>query len=317
MDAWKAGKEEFEFESSGTTGIFKTLKFNREQIIWSCGQTKKLLNIQNSDKQICILPVNKTGGKMQVFRSLVWGIPIRVEEPDYVFDEFTTESGINIVSLTPLMLWRILQQDNGKKILGKFRHILIGGGDFQFVINLTDFPETSFYHTYGMTESLSHIAVKRIGIDKGFRLLEGTEIRKNDADDTLEFRNILTSNQWLKTNDIIEFNSDVEFVIKGRADNIINSGGVKINPETIERIIQETLDLPVNSFFVFGSKDEKLGDMLTLAYDSSQIAMPEIEKLSFEFAYLRPKQIIPIDGFIVNESNKINRKLTLKKINNF
>lgn len=255
---------------------------------------------------------------MQVFRSLVWNIPLQTEEPDYLLNTRVSQipSELSLVSLTPMMLCRILQQQEGTEKIKKFRAILIGGGDFQFKIDTGQFPSTNFYHTYGMTESLSHIAVRKLYDDDEFKLLPGTQLRQNIEDQTLEFSNFLTSGSWIKTNDVAEFTDDKSFRIKGRVDNLINSGGIKINPEEIEGIIYEQLDLPVNSFFICGQSDEVLGNKVVLVFDEEQVRLNSgsLDIVKFSNAYLRPKMVIGTEGFLYNEGNKIDRKKTLQKI---
>lgn len=255
---------------------------------------------------------------MQVFRSLVWNIPLQTEEPDYLLNTPVSQipSELSMVSLTPMMLWRILEQREGAEKLKKFNSILIGGGDFQFKIDTEKFPSTNFYHTYGMTESLSHIAVRKLYEDPVFRLLPGTLIRQNAEDETLEFCNFLTSDLWVKTNDVVALTGDNSFKIIGRVDHIVNSGGIKINPEEIERMIYAQLDLPVNSFFVYGAPDEVLGNKLVLVFDKEQVMLNagSIDIVEFSHAYQRPKKVIGADVFLFNEGNKIDRKQTLQKI---
>lgn len=315
QEDWEKGLDKFEFETSGTTGTPKIIHFNRAEIIWSCEQTKKLLNIQPIDKQLCVLPVSKTGGKMQVFRSLVWGIEINVESAEFLNlnEETVNNCKANILSLTPMLLWKVLQQPLGPIFINKFKAILIGGGDLLFEIDTVQFPNTRFIFTYGMTESLSHIATQEIGKEPYFKVLPETKVTLNPDDNTLKFRNYLTKEDWLQTNDVAEMLSETTFVIKGRIDNVINSGGLKIHPEQVEKWINSKIEIPVNSFFVGAKPDHILGQKLVLYYDTLSVKPEIFETLVFENKTWKPKEFIGVEGFEINEGNKINRVKSITK----
>jgi len=164
-------------------------------------------------------------------------------------------------SLSPNQLVNIFKDDESVKKLLRFELILIGGAAVTFkisTINKRLFKER-MYFTFGMTETYSHIAIKKIE-EEIFEALEGIEIQKN-PNNCLEIRGDITENTWLKTNDIIEFIAPNKFMVLGRLDNIINSGGIKFNAESLEKIITTQINCP---FYIGKTHDENLGEIITL-----------------------------------------------------
>jgi O-succinylbenzoic acid--CoA ligase len=308
---WKNGIDSFTVFSSGSTGDAKPFVFQRNLIELSCKSTGIYLGIQKSDSIFCCLPIDKTGGLMQIFRSLVWEIPIETVKPSTT--PFLNYKGHgSIVSLTPMQLSVILNDEKQSETLKKFRIVLIGGSDISPEIEkpIADWETPIFYHTYGMTETYSHVAMRRIGHDAFYKFILLTEAQTNQ-EGCLMFKNALTENKWLQTNDLAQINADGSFCIKGRVDNIINSGGVKINPEEVEEIIAAQTALSRESFYCAGIKDTVLGEKLVLVILSGA-PIPDLTTVQFNQPYLRPRGIIICREILRTETNKIKRQATLE-----
>jgi acyl-coenzyme A synthetase/AMP-(fatty) acid ligase len=156
------------------------------------------------------------------------------------------------------------------------------------------------YETYGMTETITHIAAKRIGTDC-FETLPNVSIAKDDRGCLIiQAPNIVSST--IVTNDLVEIISDNQFKWLGRFDNVINSGGIKYFPEQIEA----KLALKINQrFFIAGLPDDNLGQRIALFIEGEKFPLEasifnELEK--FE----RPKEIHFIPNFI-ETNNKLKR----------
>ena len=202
----------------------------------------------------------------------------------------------------------------------KIRTLIIGGGVVSTELaKLLQNVNTNCYATYGMTETVSHIAVKKLN-NKSLR--EGTtkqflyETLPNICIST-DSRNCLVINapelveSQIATNDIVELVSATEFKWIGRYDNIINSGGVKLVPEQIEEKLSRII---YQRFFVAGIPDEILGHKLVLLIEGIgklDVIMNEIKSLSTLTKYELPKEVYVVPKFIETETKKIQRKKTL------
>jgi O-succinylbenzoic acid--CoA ligase len=309
---WRTGQTEFPVTSSGTTGEPGVFLLKRNLIELSCAVTGEALQIKPDDRIHCCLPLTKVGGIMQLFRSEVWGIPIDVAEPTSN-PLLHYQGNATIISLTPMQLSHIRANENSRISLQQFRLVLLGGATISASLEkeITTLAKPLFYHTYGMTETYSHVAFRRIG-EKGFRFLLPTEASLNN-DGCLQFSNALTENRVLQTSDVAIFAKDGTFRITGRADNIINSGGIKIAAEMVEKLIQAHFGLSENTFFCAGIPDDILGEKLVLVLLKGTPVL-DLQQIPFEPSYLRPKEIVFTEKFLFTETHKIRRKETLKFI---
>ncbi|MBS3913008.1 MAG: AMP-binding protein [Bacteroidetes bacterium] len=309
QNKWQNGASAFELETSGSTGFPKKIELLRNQLEASARITGAFLQIQPDDSIYCCLPVDKIGGMMQIIRAAVWGIPVEIAEP--TSNPLKEYSGNHsVTSLTPMQLRMILDNPESKNKLEKFRLVLVGGGPVSATLEqeLTLIPCT-FYHTYGMTETCSHIAMRRIGKEKVFLPLPEIQLRKNEKD-CLEISGEITNHEWITTNDIVVFENE-GFRILGRMDSVINSGGIKILAEILEKDISDYLHLPENSILAVGVPDTILGERLVLLVDSTKIHTP----LQTDFTFLKnkfhiPKEVMYLKHFLFTETGKIAREKT-------
>jgi O-succinylbenzoic acid--CoA ligase len=307
---WDSGISEFQLPTSGSTGVPKIISLNRAAMEHSAHITGKFLGVQKTDRIFCCLPVTRIGGLMQLVRSRVWDIPVDVAEPsgNPLLDHSGSHS---ITSFTSMQLANILENDTSKKALQNFRIVLLGGGEIPLDLEQkTRGMVPRFFHTYGMTETCSHIAMRELNKATLFQVLEGVEIRTNQ-DECLEIKGLATENKWITTNDLAMIDSK-GFTILGRKDNTINSGGIKIQPEEVENAIYTHLLLPANSIMLAGIDDYKLGKKAVLLIDRSKVKAI----LEDGFNYIsektkRPKEIHFIDQFAFTETGKLDRNATL------
>jgi len=241
-------------------------------------------------------------------------VPIDVAEP--TANPLLNYAGTaTIISLTPMQLSHIWAHEDSRNALLKFRVVLLGGAGISAALEkeISAFEKPLFCHTYGMTESYSHVALRRIA-EQGFRFLLPTKATLNNIG-CLQFSNAITENSVLQTNDVAIIATDGSFSITGRADNIINSGGIKIAAESVEALIQKHSGLTEGTFFCAGVADEILGEKLVLVVLQG-ISVPDLQKIPFEPTYLRPKAILTAEQFLFTETDKIRRKETLTLICN-
>ncbi|MEZ4804878.1 MAG: AMP-binding protein [Bacteroidia bacterium] len=318
LNAWDQGLDQFSVYSSGSTGTPKEIVLERKWMKWSAEQTGKVFDVKPSDKMYCCLPVDKVGGLMMLIRSKVWQIPIQVVEPSS--NPLLEAVDASIISLTAYQIHNVLMNPISVEHLKLFRIVLIGGGDISSVLEtqIQKLPEScEVYHSYGMSETYSHIALRQMnGRDRSdwFTRFEGIEIQVGDLGNAIIKTPYYT--EALSTNDRIELNDKNQFRILGRLDFVINSGAFKQQPEEIERLIQRKLNLPVN-FVISSTQDEALGEKLVLVCEDKS----SFEKMDFSFlkqlnAFAIPKEIIQVNELPLNSGGKIDRKSVRELINN-
>jgi O-succinylbenzoic acid--CoA ligase len=152
-----------------------------------------------------------------------------------------------------------------------------------------------------MTETYSHFAGRFLG-EKQYKVLPETDISLT-SEGTLQLRNLITNHEWLATNDLIEIVNSNEFIWKGRIDFTINSGGVKIQLETVESEIAFETAWPINTFCCWYESDDVLGQKIVLL--TTQTNVPQ--NWNFTNPYFKPKEVYTVETLCISENGKINR----------
>jgi O-succinylbenzoic acid--CoA ligase len=308
---WQRGVSSFPLQTSGSTGVPKAILLEKTLMQWSAANTASVIHPTKEDSILCCLPCTKIGGLMMLVRALEWQLPIEIIEP--IANPFLVERSATIVSLTPYQLHQVLTNAESKLHLKKTRAVIIGGGELFETLEAqllnSEFDNTVFYHSYGMTETYSHIALRAINGPNAsayFKPFDEVKITVNEegcAQIKLPLNGI-----ELTTTDIISMNTDGSFKVVGRADFMINTGGVKIQPEVIEKAIIEKLK-PKNAFIISSEKDEALGNKIILiAEQNFEYQLTDLEFLKSVNPYAIPKVIKVIDRFERNASDKIIRQ---------
>ncbi|MEP1093518.1 MAG: AMP-binding protein [Cyclobacteriaceae bacterium] len=297
IQGWLRKEPNFWFKTSGSTGDAKTILIERKKIEYSCESTMNKIDPDHKfgSALLCLSP-EMIGGAMVVFRSLVRGLDLRVVKPvSNPLELLSEKSTFDLTSLVPMQIQQARSQQ-----LNMFRTILVGGAP------LTDHvihSSAMVYETFGMTETVSHFALKILG-QAEYECIGDTLIEKQ-SDNTLAINGSLTDHKTLKTNDLIEYISSTKFKWIGRSDFVINSGGIKINPEVVEAKLSAILD---RRFFISGLADEKLGDKVVLVIEGDSY------DLTIDFSilekYQRPKSIHFTKRFVLTDSQKIDRLKT-------
>ncbi len=295
ISGWLKNESYFEFKTSGSTGKAKTIRIERKKIEYSCKTTMERLDPDHKFDSVllCINP-EMIGGAMVVFRALLWGMNLHVIKPSSnPFEALSQSSFYDLVSLVPLQF-----QNATAGELNRFRTILIGGGHYS-----SDVPggvTAQIYATFGMTETVSHFALRPID-QEIYECLGDVEI-KNRPDNKLAIKGTLTNHKSLIINDIIEFTSTKKFKWIGRSDFVINSGGIKINPEEIESKLSTLID---RNFIISYIDDEALGNKVILVIEGLpfdlDIDFSELER------FQKPKEVFFLENFVFTPSQKIDR----------
>lgn len=320
---WLSGKQSFQTQTSGSTGKPKLISIQRQQMQASAEMTAKALNLQASYKALCCINTNYIGGKMMLVRSFVLGLDLEIITA--TSNPFLSEryfENHDFIALVPLQLGEIIKTNAGQNWLNQTKAIIVGGASVSYALEKKiQALKSPMYSTFGMTETVSHIALKRLnGKAKSayYKTLEGVEI-KQDERNCLMIKSPSTLGKVLTSNDLVNIIDKNTFEHLGRWDNVINSGGVKIQVEEVEKIIAKVfdkLDIQVN-FFLTGILDEKLGQKACIVIESpafdknmeNQIIDLLAEKIDIKFKI--PKTFVYKNTFVRTETGKIKRTESL------
>ena len=299
---WFSEKEFICVKTSGSTGSPKTIKLSKEKMIASAIKTGNFLKLNPGDKALCCLPINYIAGKMMVVRSIVLGLDLTIAKPSKSpFSKLS--SNYDFSACTPHQL------EGSTKNLSKIKILLIGGSPVNETLKkqLQDCKNT-IYETFGMTETISHIALKNITAnEQNFKALEGVSFESIEGCLKITCPDLLK--KPLITNDLVEMFSEKEFSWIGRKDFVVNSGGIKLFPEKIEKKLSKFLKDP---FLVIGIPDESLGEKLVIVFEGkvSKYYQKALESLN---KYEKPKRSFEFIKF-KRLNNKVLRNEVLKKV---
>lgn len=272
---WNAGKEIFYLHTSGSTGTPKSIELHRKYILHSARLTATTFGLKENDLLLCCLPVNKIAGFMMVMRALVNRCDLLLVPPSSnPFSELDQKIKIDFAAFVPMQIQAILNEGYDQiKMLNRMKAILVGGADIaETLMQRLQIISAPVYHTYGMTETYTHVAIRRLNgphASKKFFPLEGVNMQ-TDARGCLVISSPVTGKEPVITNDLVEFDAEGSFRFKGRADFIINSGGLKIQPEEIEKVAYEVaknMQLHQIEIVVAAMPHEVLGQQVILVVE--------------------------------------------------
>lgn len=307
--AWLNGHETFEIKTSGSTGKPQTIQLRRDILECSARTSMQRLDPDGifHNTLLCINP-KYIGGMMVVIRALIHDLDLTVIEPD-ANPSAGMKGHFDLVSMVPLQVQHLLDKQPEKWTM--YKTILVGGAPLpqRYQMQLQKNQETTCYHTYGMTETASHIALKNLTTgEKAFSTLGDIQIEQ-DLRGCIKISGTVTNNQWIQTNDVVDILNENQFIWKGRADFVINSGGIKVHPEAMEAKLSNQISSP---FFIGGIPDDQLGEKVVLLIEGNE--NPSGYDFSSFHKYEKPKIVIHLPQFIYTDSGKINRLKTLEQI---
>ncbi len=286
-------------QTSGSTRKPRSIILRKENMRSSAQATIKALNLEPGNKTLLCLPTRRIAGKMMLIRWLEGDLDLYYSKPSAKpLDEI--EGRFDFAAMVPY------QVEASLKDLYRVKKLVIGGGPIDQKLQ-KELQELSgeVYHTYGMTETISHVALRRVNgnqKEEFFRSLSGVRFSTDEIGRLIIDAPAIGVKQLI-SNDIVELKDKQSFVWKGRHDNVINSGGIKLQPEEIELKIKN-IQKP---YFVFGLPNEKWGEKLVLIVESKEYEQPDFSDLH---PYEKPKAIFYLPEFVRTENGKIKRKKT-------
>ena len=304
---WFNQEEYLVVTTSGSTGKPKPISLKKEFMKNSAIATGNFFNVKEGTKALLCLSADYIAGKMMLVRALTLGWSLDVVSVDSNPLSKIKED-YDFSAMVPMQLQNSLQD------LHRIKKLIVGGGVVSnTLISKIQDNQTQIFATYGMTETITHIAVKKLNNFKEkpvfYQSLPNVEIGI-DHRSCLVIKALKVSDELVVTNDVVQLVSDNQFEWLGRFDNIINSGGVKLNPEKIEEKLSQIIH---DRFFVIGLPDEILGEKLILIVEGEKydLSLSDVKGLS---KYEIPKEVHFLSNFIETETQKIQRKKTLEKL---
>jgi o-succinylbenzoate---CoA ligase len=325
---WQAGIEILQIQTSGSTGTPKIIDIKRTQMVASAKLTGDYFGLKAGNQAFCCLNVEYIGGMMMLVRAMEFNLQLTVIEPvSNSFLNVHSDKTIDFTAFVPLQIQTILENEHSRKYLiekSGLKNVIIGGAAVNdWTLNEISKINIQFYATYGMTETVSHVALKPLNGDAKsdfFQKMQGIELEIDDRN-CLKIKGDCTANKWIQTNDIVEFIGNKSFKLLGRADRVVNSGGVKIYLDILEREIEKDVFNHFDKqlrYFLFGKPDEKLGEKLVLMIEAENPKFkPEpkaIFKNSILSKYKIPKTVYFLPKFIQTESGKVDFKRNIELI---
>lgn len=313
VEEWFSENAVVKVQTSGSTGVPKIFEIEKKKMINSAVMTCNFLGLKEGDTALLCLPVEYISGKMMIVRSIERKLKLKITDPSLKPME-NLDGEIDFCAMTPL------QVENSLEKLHLIKNLIIGGSAVSEslkskILQMNLSSSNRIFETYGMSETLSHIGLKQLMPEQEeyFTVFENVKISLDDRGCLKIFAPNVNAEE-LKTNDLVEIRNDKQFKFLGRIDNVINSGGAKIFPETLEALVKK--EFPNEAVFM-GLPDESLGQKLILIIegDESDEVKKKVSEISFEKNFHRPKEIIFVSEIPRTPNGKINRLELYKNIN--
>lgn len=316
LKEWLNEDETLKVHTSGSTGKPKELWVEKQRMVNSAEATVSFLGLKKGDSALLCMPLPYIAGKMVVVRSVITGMNLQLVTPcghplaaiDRIPD---------FAAMTPMQVFNTLSVPAELERLQQIRHLIIGGGavNSDMAAILKTFPH-AVWSTYGMTETLSHIALRRLSGENAsewYTPFEGVEVSLS-TENTLIIHAPKVCPEILHTNDIVSFNEQGQFRILGRKDNTINTGGIKVQIEEVESKLQQTLSVP---FVITSAPDPKFGEHIVLLVEcpeqnmstASESSLNQVvqEAITHLPTYWQPKTVLYVSKLPLTGTGKPDR----------
>ena len=297
-------------QTSGSTGAPKPMLAEKRRMLASARITNDFLGLREGDVALLCMSLDYIAGKMMVVRSIERGLKLITVEPSghpLNHSQLATDDcQIDFAAMVPLQVYNTLQVPEERKRLLQIRHLIIGGGaiDEALGAELKNFPN-AVWSTYGMTETLSHIALRRLsGPEASDWYIPFPSVKVSLSEDgCLVIDAPEVCPERLVTNDIAEI-SPQGFRILGRKDNVICSGGIKIQIEEVESRLRPFLRVP---YLISKRPDPKFGEVSVLLTEGSVDEARQICERILPKYYL-PRHYLHVDRIPLTETGKPARQ---------
>jgi len=310
LEEWNNPSPDVHVQTSGSTGAPKPMLVEKRRMLASARITCDFLGLRSGDTALLCMSLDYIAGKMMVVRSIERGLKLISVEPSG--HPLSNVEYVDFAAMVPMQVYNSLQVPEERERLMRIRHLIIGGGaiDDQMAAELRTFPN-AVWSTYGMTETLSHIALRRISgpdASEWYTPFPSVRVTHND-EDCLVINAPEVCEKPLITNDIVEFSSDhSKFRIIGRRDNVICSGGIKIQIEEVERHLRPHLHVP---YLLTKRHDPKFGEVAVLLTEGSVEEAREVCQRMLS-KYHQPRYYLHVARIPLTETGKPARQEAIR-----
>ncbi|MGI4875412.1 MAG: AMP-binding protein [Janthinobacterium lividum] len=321
---WLTGAQEFGLRTSGSTGQPQLIVLKRRQLAASAARTGDYFDLGPGDRALVCLNCEFIGGKMMLVRGLERHLRLTVVEPHAdPFDFVPADAEFDFAAFVPLQLRAMLTAGRAGR-LNKMRAILVGGAGVEpSLLREIEQLKVPVYLTYGMTETASHMALRRLNGPEAsphYQVLPGLHLGQDERG-CLTVRGDVTDDKLVTTNDRITILDKHTFDWLGRVDFVINSGGVKVQAEKVEQVLDVALAELGQSrrAFVAGQADERLGQAVTAYVEGAALPAGTEQRLLALLRerldrYEQPKSVVYVPTFKTTASGKLDRAGTLRSV---
>ncbi|WAC02616.1 AMP-binding protein [Lacinutrix neustonica] len=305
---WQDNNTHIQMKTSGSTGLPKTVEIPKQALVNSAIATGDYFKLKPGDRALLCLPAHYIAGKMMLVRAMILGLEIECIEPKSKL-HIDLDKQYDFAAMVPLQL------EHSMDAIDNITQMIIGGAKISnaLILKIQEL-KTSIYETYGMTETVSHIAVKQINhLKKGevpvFKTLPNISITQDERN-CLVIEAPQITKERIMTNDMVKLHSNTTFEWLGRIDNIINTGGIKVHPEQIENVLDSKIE---SRFFIASEPDASLGERIVLVVEGAEESV-HASAFNVLSKHEKPKVIYYINSFIETASGKVQRKKTLQRL---
>jgi O-succinylbenzoic acid--CoA ligase len=304
VESWCSSATSFAMHTSGSTGTPKVVEHLRDELMQSALRTNHFFKLDHTSVFFLCLPVQHIGGRMMLVRAMLAKAKLMCVAPSSnPFDPIKLTAPIAFAAFTPMQCFEMLKDQQSAILFSSIQHVIIGGGKISdaLLAFLREQPN-AVYETFGMTETVSHIALRKIApqMEDNFQCLNGIAVA---ADNQSLLQISIDNHPVIKTNDVVEIVDSKQFRWLGRKDEVINTGGIKVFAHQIESKLQTKFNVP---FFITALDDDKFGQRIVLVLQSQEVA-ESLTKSSFETLsnYERPKSIFVLKKFEYSAIGKL------------
>jgi o-succinylbenzoate---CoA ligase len=305
--------------TSGSTGPPKEIEHCKGAMLNSTRLTCDALQLKAGNKVLLCLPLSRIAGMMIIVRSIWARMDMYCIRPSSnPISDIPDSEKFDFGSFTPMQLFDVTTDSRKRARIERISKIIIGGDEIPpLLAECIRLMKNQAYATFGMTETISHIALRRLNGKNAsdcFTVLPGIKV-SIDERSCLVIEAPELGVRRLVTNDVVSLIGPGEFCWLGRKDNLINSGGIKIYPEQIEDQLKPLLGIP---FFITGIPSARSGQEVAIAVESKDFTLREANQLKDQFRILSklqsPKAILTIPHFVRTDTGKIKRNESLKHV---
>lgn len=299
-------------QTSGSTGTPKSIRLLKESVISSAKNTIDFFKITSNSNLLLCLPCRYIAGKLMLVRAIVSGAAIVAVEPN-LNPLAQLAAHVDFAAMIPAQVSQSLLDDSQKNKLRAIPAVLLGGGPVSTELEgLLEPLKNRFYHSYGMTETATHVALREINRETDYTALKGIRFSLDERDCLHIEADYFP--EAIQTNDLVELRDEHRFHWLGRFDHAIISGGIKHIPEVLEKVLSAHIHAP---FFVYGESHKTLGQQLVLVVESESWAANQIDELKVFLTqhlarHSHPARVYFSREFARTETGKVKREETVR-----